>query len=183
MTKKNPAKEKLINEELRGSQPELAEKLKDKQYTDFQCKILLLVLRKQNVLLSFICGFIVNLPISILFNIITIDINKFSVLWSEIAYFMTYGLGLLFTTLLTVVAFKFSTKYAQISEAEIPNAAGERIPICTNKALTLNYCIEVGKSGKSPLDYLTNKAKEFIAFAVCSTIMIILLFIFNFFVV
>lgn len=181
--KKLTSKEQLIEELGNLSQTDLVERLKDARYTNFKCKILLLVLRKQNVLLSFICGFIVNLPISILFNIITIDINKFSILWSEIAYFVTYGLGLLFTAILTAVAFKFSTKYAKISEAEILNASGERIPISTNKALTLNHCIEVDKSGKSPLDYLTNKAKEFIAFAVCSAIMVILLFVFNFFVV
>ena len=166
------AKDNLLNKLKSAQQVEIAEKLASKQYTDFKCNILLLVLNKQEILLSFICGFIANLPISVLFNILTLDITKYNSLCMKIAYLIVYGLCLLSTIFLTVVSFQFTIKYARINNQNnnLPN--------------TITHCLmkdnESKKKNKTPLSYLACKGTWFIVFAICTIVTVIALCVMNF---
>lgn len=166
------AKETLLTKLNNAQQIELAENLASKEYTNLKCKVLLLILNKQDILLSFICGFIANLPISVLFNILTLDITKFNTLWIKIVYLIVYGLCFLSTIFLTVVSFQFTIKYAKINNKNnnLPN--------------TITYCLmkddESKKKKETPLLYLVRKVKWFIAFAVCTIVTVIVLCVMNF---
>lgn len=170
------AKETLLTKLNDAQQKELAEKLAAKEYTNFKCKFLLLVLNKQDILLSFICGFIANLPISVLFNVVTLDIDKFNTLWIKIAYLIVYGLCLLSTFFLTIVSFQFTIKYAKINNKNnnLPNT----ITYCLTKDNESNK--EKRKGNDTPLSYLVSKGKWFITFAACTIVTVIALCVMNF---
>ena len=162
------AKGILLTKLKKAQQIDLANKIDTTEYTNFKCKVLLLVLSKQEILLSFICGFIANLPISVLFNILTLDVFKYSISWIRSLYLVVYTLCLLSTIFLTIISFQFTIKYTRINnEADnLPNV--------------ITYCITSdNKNERMPLAYLVCKGKWFIVFAICTIITILALFSIN----
>lgn len=133
------AKDKVLNQLEDLGEKGLKADLEAKSYKNFSYKILLLFFKDFEMLLTFICGFIANLPISVLFNILTFnDVDFCSIAW--IVYFIIYVLCLISTIVLTIFAFAVTIRYVKIK-------SGKTIPARIRECLT-------EKDKKTPLGYL-----------------------------
>lgn len=139
------AKEKVLSTLEQKGLREQKTSLEEKSYSNFSYKVLQLFFEDYELLLTFICGFIANLPISVLFNILTLnDIDFCNILW--VAYFIIYAICLISAIILTIFAFAVTTRYVKIKSGD--KKLPERIDACiaqNGKKTVLNkltkYCI------------------------------------------
>lgn len=88
-------------------------KQKLQQSSHLELRIAFLISQVNQNLYSFICGIVTNLPISVLFNLISIDINENPYKW---LYFAIYILLLIDTVAMTVAIIKFTLLHIKITE-------------------------------------------------------------------
>lgn len=123
------AKYKVLNQLEDLGENTLKADLDNKSYDNFSYNIMLLFFKDFEMLLTFICGFVANLPISVLFNILTFsNVDFCNTAW--IIYFIIYVMCLISTILLTISSFAFTIRYVKIkSRITIP----ARIRKCITK--------------------------------------------------
>lgn len=133
------AKEKMLSKLEKLGEKTLKADLEGRSYKNFSYKILLLFFTDVEMLLTFICGFVANLPISVLFNILTLnDVDFCNIAW--IIYFIIYVVCFISTIVLTIFAFAVTIKYVKIK-------TGNKIPD------RIRYCI-ASNGKKNALGYL-----------------------------
>lgn len=91
--------------------PELKNKLQ--QSDSLGLRIIFLIFQVDQNLYSFICGIVTNLPISVLFNLLDMNINEMPYKW---LYFTLYILLLIDTVVMTVAIIKFTLLHIKINE-------------------------------------------------------------------
>ena len=155
------AKQKVLNKLEDFGESVLKADLESKHYGNYCYKLLTLFFKDFELLLTFVCGFVANLPISVLFNILTFNNVDFSNKpW--VVYFVIYILCFISTIVMTISAFEFTLRYVKVkSEKTIPARIRE--------------CIKSDGS----LSYLKSKSIWTIISGVFFTLCIIALFVVN----
>lgn len=150
---------KLIMEPTRD---DLVEKIKS--FSKLKISIINSITSINNNLFSFLCGIITNIPISVLFSILTM---KVSFAGLEIVKFIVYVLFLVSSSMLAVYSIKFTVKHIEI------NSDCDRI---SNKEIYRNCLIE--KVILNMSDLLSNIYHIFVWGGI-SLLLIISLFVIN----
>ena len=174
------SKEELIKDLEEAGQYGLIKDLDS--FSKFDCAIIQFVRNKQDILLSFICGFIANLPISVLFNIISLDIAGFKYQWGMPVYLSVYVACMIVTGALTVVSFQFAIKYSKVVSEKInlPDIVEACILKNKNDVYEYNY---IGKHRWKPfVKFLKSKIILFIILVVVSVLLIVALVVLNFYI-
>lgn len=132
------AREKILSKLEELGERTLKADLERRSYRTFSYKILLLFFTDVEMLLTFICGFVANLPVSVLFNILTLnDVDICNMAW--IIYFVIYVVCFISTIVLTIFVFAITIRYVKIKTGKkIP----ERIRDCiiqNGKKTALGY--------------------------------------------
>ena len=155
------AKQKVLNQLEDFGESVLKADLESKHYGNYCYKLLTLFFKDFEMLLTFVCGFVANLPISVLFNLLTFNNVYFSNKhW--VVYFVIYILCFISTIVMTISAFEFTLRYVKVkSEKTIPARIRE--------------CIKSDGS----LGYLKSKSIWTIISGVFFTLCIIALFVVN----
>lgn len=158
------AKEKLLSKLEELGERTLKADLERRSYGNFSYKILLLFFTDFEMLLTFICGFIANLPISVLFNILTLnDVDFCNIRW--IIYFIIYVVCFISTIVLTIFAFSVTIRYVKIK-------TGKKIPERIRDCITLN-------NKKTALGYLKWRCVWIIISSLIFVLSVIALFAVN----
>lgn len=129
------AKQKVLKQLEDFGESVLKAELESKRYSNYSYKLLLLFFKDFEMLLTFVCGFVANLPISVLFNILTFNNVDFSNKpW--VVYFVIYILCFVSTIVMTICAFDFTIRYVKVkAEKTIP----ARIRECIKSDGSLGY--------------------------------------------
>lgn len=174
------SKEELTNTLERAEQRGLIAELKS--FSKFDCRIIQFVRNRQDILLSFICGFIANLPMSVLFNIISLDIADFNYQWGMPVYLSVYIVCMIVTGALTVVSFQFAIMYSKVvsEKTNLPDI----VEACILKDKNNVYKSEnIGKRRWKPfVKFLKSKIIWFIILCAVSVLLIIILAVLNFYI-
>lgn len=174
------SKEELIKALEKAGQYGLIKDLDS--FSKFDCAIIQFVRNKQDILLSFICGFIANLPISVLFNIISLDIAGFKYQWGMPVYLSVYVACMIVTGALTVVSFQFAIKYSKVvsEKTNLPDIVEACITKDKNNANKNNY---INQRKRKPLvKFLKSKIIWFITLCAVSVLLIVALVVLNFYI-
>lgn len=158
------AKNKVLNQLDELGETSLKDTLEHGNYKGFSYTVFLLFFKDFEMLLTFICGFVANLPISVLFNILTFsNVDFTNNAW--VIYFVIYILCFISTIVLTVLSFAVTIKYVKIkSEKTIPDR--------------IKKCIETNEK-QSLLHYITCRCIWIIVSGLFFVLTIIALFIVN----
>ena len=159
------ATKKSIKIIIQPTREDLAERVNSVPHS--KIRIINSITSVNNNLFSFLCGIITNIPISVLFNILTI---KLSFSWIGFIVLSLYVLFLFASSMLAVCAIKFTVKHIEI------NYFCNRI---SNKEIYINCLIEKILDNMAELSSIV--CHTFIC-AGASLILIISLFIVNNFV-
>lgn len=155
-------RKKQIKLILEPTRIELLEKVN--LYTNFEKTIINLIITSNENLFSFICGIITNIPLTVLFNLITFKVDLTRI---GISIFLTYIAFLIISSLLTFYMIKFTVKHIEIKQET------DRI---TNKEIYVNKLFE---NVISMMKKLKKYLLFIIIFATLSISMMIMLFILN----
>lgn len=106
-------REKII--EKYNLTPPTTPELKDKfeRTNHFELRIIFLVKKVDQNLYSFICGIVTGIPISIVFNLMDMNVSEMPYEW---CYFVLYLMLLLDTVVMTVAAITFTLLHIKIHE-------------------------------------------------------------------
>lgn len=159
------AKDNVLMQLNKLGENNLKAELEKKSYSNFSYKILLLFFKDFEMLFTFICGLITNLPVSILFNLLTFkEVDYHNFIW--VLYFVIYILCLISAIIFTALSFAVTIKYVHIK-------SGNTVP------MRIRICIETKSKETTPLRYILRCSFGIIISGLFCILAIIALFIFN----
>lgn len=158
------AKDNVLNQLEGLGETALKADLERKSYKEITYRILLLFFKDFEMLLTFICGFVANLPVSVLFNILTFsNVNFCNFAW--IIYFVIYLFCFISTIVLTASSFAVTIRYVKIK-------SGKTIPARIRECITK-------RDKKAPLEYLEWRCIWIIVSGLFFLLSVIALFVVN----